>query len=263
MPIRFGTMQAPWSGTGWLEIAKTAERQGYHTLLMPDTMRTASPFPAFAAAAAVTTTLRVRPNVLAAPLRSAAATVREVAALQLLSDGRFELGIGIGRPDAQQEAERLGQAWGSASQRRAHVLETVAAVRAAVDPAPPVMIAASGPRMLAAAAQVADRILPALLPEATEDDVAARIAIAREATDRPLKFTTQLIGIGDELAPSPGWQVPSPAQLREIGSFGLLPADPAQAAEILEYRHDKYGIDEVIVAGALAEAFQPILDRLR
>ncbi|MQY18025.1 LLM class flavin-dependent oxidoreductase [Nocardia macrotermitis] len=264
MSIRFGTMQAPGSAAAWLETARTAERQGYHTLLMPDTLRTASPFPALAAAAAVTTTLRVRPNVIAAPLRTAAVAVREIAALQQLSDGRFELGIGIGRPDAVQEAEKLGQPGGSASERRAHLIDIVTAVRAEVDPAPPVMIAASGPRMLAAAGRIADRVLPALQPTATEKDLAAIIATVRENADRPVAFTGQLIGIGDQLAPPPGnWQIPTAAELRELGSVGLLPADPAEAAAVLEHRRDTYGIDEVIVPGALAEAFQPILDRLR
>ncbi len=264
MTIRFGTMQAPGSAADWLETARNAEGQGYHTLLMPDTLRTASPFPALAAAAAVTTTLRVRPNVIAAPLRTAAVAVREIAALQQLSDGRFELGIGIGRPDAVQEAEQLGRPGGSAAERRAHLIEIVAAVRAEIAPAPPVMIAASGPRMLAAAGRIADRVLPALHPAATENDLAEIIATVRENADRPIAFTTQLIGIGDRLAPPPGnWQVPTAAELREAGSVGLLPAGPAEAADVLEYRRETYGIDEVIVPGALAEAFQPILDRLR
>ncbi|WP_067898971.1 LLM class flavin-dependent oxidoreductase [Nocardia vaccinii] len=264
MTIRFGTMQAPGSAADWLETARNAERQGYHTILMPDTLRTASPFPALAAAAAVTTALRVRPNVIAAPLRTIATTVREIAALQQLSGGRFELGIGIGRPDALQEAEKLGLPGGSASRRRAHLIETVAAVRAEVDPAPPVMIAASGPRMLAAAGRIADRVLPALYPTATESELADMVATVRKNADRPVAFTTQLIGIGDQLAPPPGnWQVPTVAELRAVGSVGLLPADPGEAVAVLEHRRDAYGIDEVIVPGALAEAFQPILDRLR
>ncbi|WP_280219407.1 hypothetical protein [Nocardia neocaledoniensis] len=57
--------------------------------------------------------------------------------------GRFELGIGTGRPDAEHEAESLGMPWGSAAERREHLLATVAAVRARVDPAPPVVVAAT------------------------------------------------------------------------------------------------------------------------
>ncbi|RDI66085.1 LLM class flavin-dependent oxidoreductase [Nocardia pseudobrasiliensis] len=264
MSIRFGLMTVPFSGRAWAETARTAEQQGYHTLLMPDTLNTPSPFPAFAAAAAVTETLRLRPNVIAAPLRTAAATVRETAALQRLSEDRFELGIGIGRPDAASEAERLGQPWGSAASRRAHLTEVVAAVRAEVDPAPPIMIATSGPRMLALAAQIADRIALAAGPQATEDDLATMIALARDNTDRPIAFTTQLMAIGDRMPRWPGsWNIPTADNLRAASSAAALPADPAEAAAILEHRHEKYGIDEVIVPSDIADAFTPIMERLR
>lgn len=75
--------------------------------LVPDTLRTRSPFSVLAVAAGVTSALRVRTWVILAPLRSPAAVVRESSALQMLSDGRFELGIGSGRPDAERDAARL------------------------------------------------------------------------------------------------------------------------------------------------------------
>ena len=63
----------------------------------------------------MTTTLHVGSWVLAAPFRSPAVVVRETSALQLLSGGRFELGIGTGRPDAAREAALLGEAVGDAA----------------------------------------------------------------------------------------------------------------------------------------------------
>ena len=111
--ISFGLVLTP-TGTGrnGSKQVRDVEQQGWTSLLIPDTLWTPSPFPALAAAAAVTTTLRLRTWVLAAPLRSPAAVVREASALQLLSDGRFELGIGTGRPDAEREAGLLGVPWG-------------------------------------------------------------------------------------------------------------------------------------------------------
>ena len=113
--ISFGLVLTP-TGTGreWVEAVRKVEQQGWTSLLIPDTLWTPSPFPALAAAAAVTTTLRLRTWVIAAPLRSPAAIVRESATLQQLSDGRFELGIGTGRPDAEREAAILGVPWGTA-----------------------------------------------------------------------------------------------------------------------------------------------------
>ncbi|BDT92858.1 N5,N10-methylene tetrahydromethanopterin reductase [Nocardia sputorum] len=260
MTITFGIVLTPRSGVDWARAAAAAEQRGYRTLLLPDTRFTPSPFPALAAAAAVTTTIRLRPNVLAAPLRTPAATVRETAALQLLSDGRFELGIGSGRPDAAAEAQWLGASWGSPGQRRAQVVATIAAVRAEVNPAPPIMIAANGPRMLGTAAEFADRILLAAGPAATEAELADLVRTTREGTDRPLRFTHQVVGIGQRL---PIWTATklgrNADELRDGGAAGMLPAEPSAAAEILEHRREKYGIDEVIVPGELADDFAPIL----
>lgn len=258
--MRFGIILTPSSGAEWTRAVVDAERRGYTTVLLPDTLYTPSPLPALAAAAAVTRHLRLRPNVLADPLRTTGQTVRDVAALQLLSDGRFELGIGTGRPDARSEAERLGLPWASAGERRQHLIDTVSAVRAQVDPPPPVVIAANGPRMLATAAAHADRVLLAAAPDATEDELARMVGMVTEHTDRPIRFTLQLTGIGDRV---PVWLSArlglTADKLRAAHAAGLLPSDPQAAVEILESRGARYGIDEVIVPGELADAFAPVV----
>lgn len=262
MNMHFGIVLAPRSGAEWVRSAREAEQQGYATLMLPDTLYTPSPFPALAAAAAVTSAIRLRPNVLAAPMRTAVATARETSALQLLSDGRFELGVGTGRPDASREAERFGVPWGSAAERRAQLLATIETVRATVQPAPPIVIAAGGPRMLATAAAHADRIHLAVRPTATEDDLAAAIATVRDHTDRAIPFSLQVVGVGNHL---PHYMTThmgiTAAGLREVDAAALLPADPGAAAELLEHRREKYGIDELLVPGDLAAAFAPIAAR--
>src|SRR3954470_11171166 len=116
--VRTAVVATPGApGPAWGELVHGLEAGGWGTLLVPDTLWTASPFPALAAAAAATTRLRLRTWVVAAPLRTPGALVREVSALQLLSGGRFELGVGPGRPEAQAEAQRLGATWGSAVAR--------------------------------------------------------------------------------------------------------------------------------------------------
>ena len=53
-----------------------------------------------AAAAAVTSRVRLMPTVLVAPLRSAAIMAKQVSSIDSISGGRFVLGIGVGsRPD--------------------------------------------------------------------------------------------------------------------------------------------------------------------
>ncbi|WP_330183777.1 LLM class flavin-dependent oxidoreductase [Nocardia sp. NBC_01503] len=263
MSMNFGIAHVPRSGSEWVRTAQSAEQQGYGTLLLPDTLYTPSPFPALAAAAAVTTTLHLRPNVIAAPLRTPAVIARETSALQLLSDGRFELGLGTGRPDAAREAEKLGVAWGSAAERRRGLIETIETVRATVRPTPPIIIAAAGPKALVTAADHADRVHLAVDPAATESDLAALVAIVRDHTDRPVAFTLQLVGVGDRIPQYMAAHLGiDPAALRAAGAAALLPADPAAAAESLTHLDEKHGIDELIVPGELAEAFAPILARL-
>ncbi|TQF74107.1 LLM class flavin-dependent oxidoreductase [Rhodococcus spelaei] len=263
--MRVVVVEAPTgSGRQWAERARVLDEQGFDALLVPDTLWTPSPFPALAAAAAVTRTLRLRTWVAAAPLRTAAALTRECRALQALSDGRFELGIGAGRPDAEAEAGRLGTSWGTAAQRIHAVEESVAAVRAGVDPVPEVVVSAAGPRMLAAAGRVADRVALALGPTTTEADLADAVERARETCGRAMTFTQSLVGIGDAL-PSYFARTGGPtlAELLQLGSAGLLPADPGRAADVLCTREEELGIAEVTVPGELSEAFAPVLARLR
>src|SRR3954447_1954542 len=149
MTVSFAVVATPRPTQGaWVEQVRMLEDLGYAGVLVPDTLWTASPFPALAAAAVAAPRIRLRTWVLASPMRSPAAVVREAKALQQLSDGRFELGIGTGRPDAATEAARLGMPWGRAADRVAQLESVVTAVREQVAPRPAVVMAASGAKSL-------------------------------------------------------------------------------------------------------------------
>lgn len=108
-PLRFGVgvLAAPSRGS-WLEMARKAEDLGFSTLLMPDHLfEQLSPVPALAAAAAVTTTLRVGTHVLGNDYRHPVFVAKEAATLDLLSDGRCELGIGAGWLESDYSAAGL------------------------------------------------------------------------------------------------------------------------------------------------------------
>ena len=259
-PFRFGVVAGPpASGADWLHLARAVETAGYDALLLPDTRFTPSPFPALAAAAAVTTRLRVATWVLAAPLRAPAVVVRETAALQLLSGGRFELGIGTGRPDAKGEAERLGMPWGPWPDRLDRLLETVGAVRREVHPVPNVIIAGSGPRMLGPAA-MGDTVALALPPSATVDDVRRAAGRTREGgADRELAL--QLSGVGGRLVQFLERQGMTAAHLP--GAAAVLLGDADAMAESLIDLRDRTGVSFLPVAAEHLEAFQPVLERLR
>ena len=109
-PFRFGVVTAVASGgEEWAARARRIESLGFSTLVMPDGLRyTLAPMPALAAAAAATRTLRVGTYVIANDFRNPVLLAKEAATLDVLSGGRFELGMGAGRPAAADDNRMLG-----------------------------------------------------------------------------------------------------------------------------------------------------------
>jgi probable F420-dependent oxidoreductase len=104
--FRFGA-QISFAGTGdeWAAKARRVEGLGYSTLCMPDHFDDQlAPIPALVAAAAATSTLRVGTLVLDNDYRHPLLTAKEAATVDVVSGGRFELGMGAGwlRSDYEQ-----------------------------------------------------------------------------------------------------------------------------------------------------------------
>src|SRR5215213_9625897 len=97
-PFRFGVIGiSAHSRKEWVLKAQRAEALGFSTFLAWDHLNDQlAPLPALLAAADATTTLRVATCVLANDYRHPVVLAKEAATLDLLSDGRFELGIGAG-----------------------------------------------------------------------------------------------------------------------------------------------------------------------
>lgn len=97
-PFRFGLiMTGLESRATWTEQAKLVEESGFAVLLVPDHFALPlAPVPAMLAAANATSSLRVGSYVLANDFRHPAVLVKEAATLDLLTEGRFELGLGAG-----------------------------------------------------------------------------------------------------------------------------------------------------------------------
>jgi alkanesulfonate monooxygenase SsuD/methylene tetrahydromethanopterin reductase-like flavin-dependent oxidoreductase (luciferase family) len=263
MTVSFAVVATPGpTQSSWVEQVRTLEDLGYAAVLVPDTLWTVSPFPALAAAAVATPAIRLRTWVLASPMRSPAAVVREAKAVQQLSDGRFELGIGTGRPDAADEAARLGVTWPSAGERVAQLERVVTAVREQVDPRPAVVMAASGPKALAVAGRLADRVAVALGPRAKRADLESGAARVREAAP-DVSLTLQAFGIGDRVPDYVARQGMSGADLRAAGSVVMLPAEPAAlAARALELA-EAFGIDEIVIPADFVHDVAPALALVR
>jgi alkanesulfonate monooxygenase SsuD/methylene tetrahydromethanopterin reductase-like flavin-dependent oxidoreductase (luciferase family) len=125
-PFRFGVVAAyAPSHTAWIRTARRAEELGYATLLMPDrvTIGSLAPFAALAVAAEATTSLRFGSYVFCNEYRHPVLLAREAATLDLLSGGRFELGLGAGV--GPTEFQQMGIPFASAGTRVGHLEETL------------------------------------------------------------------------------------------------------------------------------------------
>jgi probable F420-dependent oxidoreductase len=159
----------------WIDGARAAQDLGYSIWLASDHFgRGVAPIPALALAAEATS-LRVGTLVLANDFRHPAVVAKETATLDLLTDGRLELGIGTGWLDSDYQrsgirldpprvrVERLMEAvdvikglWSGAdfSYDGTHYQVKMQGQPAPVqEPHPPLLIAGSGPRMLRFAAR--------------------------------------------------------------------------------------------------------------
>lgn len=182
-PFRFG-VQAGWltDATGWTELARRCEDIGVSTLTMADHLdEQLAPIAGLMAAAAATETLRIGALVFCNDYRHPAVLAKEAATLDVLSDGRFELGLGAGwmTSDYEQAGIPLERA-GVRIDRLAEALPIIKALlagetvhhegehyridgltgspRSVQQPHPPILIGGGGRRVLTLAAQEADII---------------------------------------------------------------------------------------------------------
>lgn len=97
-PFRFGTGSfGADSAEAWREEARKGEALGYDTFLMPDHFGPQlAPVPALMAAATATTSIRIGTAVFSNDFRHPAVLAKEMATIDILSEGRLEMGIGAG-----------------------------------------------------------------------------------------------------------------------------------------------------------------------
>src|SRR5207249_336502 len=177
-PFRFGVV-APLTTDlpTWRDRVHRFADSGYSTLLMPDFPQLQpSPGPMLALAAALTD-LRVGTWVYASPLRPAWSMAWEAHSLSLVTEGRFEMGVGTGRPGIEDELRELGMPVVPPSERLTQVRETVTMLRELDGPAlhTAVAMAVHGPKAQALAADLADTVTFALMPGDARAAVAERV----------------------------------------------------------------------------------------
>jgi len=180
--MRFATQSgsAP-TGQEWIDRAKRLEALGYDTIAMPDHMIGGAwaALPALAVAATVTQKLRVGTLVVDNDFRNPTVFARECATLDVLTNGRFELGIGAGWLD--RDYQSTGIPFDRGRMRVARLAEAVTLMKRLFTeeqvtfageyyrvekaecrpkpvqhPYPPILIAGGGPEILALAGREAN-----------------------------------------------------------------------------------------------------------
>ncbi|PYN26238.1 MAG: LLM class F420-dependent oxidoreductase [Candidatus Rokuibacteriota bacterium] len=182
-PFRFGiNVRDGTSRADWQDKARKVEALGYSVLLVPDHLAAMlATIPAVMSAADATRSLRVGTNVLNNDLRHPVLLAREAATIDMLTDGRLELGLGAGY--MRIEYDQAGLRFDRGGTRVERLAESVAIIKgllggAEVDftgqhyrvaghripplpvqrPHPPIIIGGNGPRLLALAAKEADTV---------------------------------------------------------------------------------------------------------
>jgi alkanesulfonate monooxygenase SsuD/methylene tetrahydromethanopterin reductase-like flavin-dependent oxidoreductase (luciferase family) len=262
--FRFGVVAPVLSDVStWRDQVHRIADSGYSILLMPDVPHwQPAPAPTLAMAAAQTN-LRVGTWVYASPLRPAWSTAWEAHSMSVLTEGRFEMGIGTGRPGIEDELRDLGMPVVSPRERLARVRETVATLRDLDGPDvhTPVVMAVRGPKAQALALEVADTVTIAAF---AGDTRAAVAAMARDIhAVREVELALHVPVVGDTVAPfMASARDTDPAALREADSLAILPDDPAAAAEEIQRRREEIGYSYFVLGADSAEVLAPMVAKL-
>jgi probable F420-dependent oxidoreductase len=190
-------------------------------------------WPTLAAVAQVVADVRLGTNMIAADLRHPVVLAKDVATVDVLSDGRVELGIGAGW--ARDEFDSAGIPWASAGERIDRLAEAVTVIKAlwgsepvtfhgehftltdcdgqpkpVQQPRPPIAIGGGGRRILALAAREADIVGVSVSmasgsiadsgPSALEGEMDRKVAWVREVAGAErfaqLELTVRVTAVG-------------------------------------------------------------------
>ena len=314
-PFRFAVQSfSAASAREWRERAKRAEGLGYSALHLADHVIGPGPaiaksnhpiqqlaaVPAMMAAADATTTLKVGCRVFCVDYQHPAVLAKQAATIDLLSDGRLELGLGAGWLAAEYEA--LGLHMDPPGARIARLAETVAAFRALFSGDevaiagknvqlagfsgapqrrfPPLMIGGGGRRVLSLAAREADIVSlnfdnrsgvlgPAGVRSGSADATAEKIGWVKAAAGA--RFAALELEIGAYFTfVQPGAEKIAAGMGQAMGietaemlrhPHGLFGSVDAVCDE-LRRRREQYGISYVTVGDTALEPFAPVVARL-
>lgn len=285
----------------WVQRARRAEELGYDVVCVPDHVGTQlSPFAALVAVAAATSRIRVGTFVLDNDFRHPVLTAHEAVTVQILSEGRLELGLGAGW--LRRDYEALGIEFAPPCTRVERLEESVEIVTryfegeafsfsgrhysvTDVEPlrlpphlrAPRLVIGGGGRRVLSLAGRRADvasvflkvKAEGSTFEPASPEEYRARVEHVRRAAgdraqDVEINVLLQAFEITDDRQNvAARWAADfetTPDDFLAL-PFGLA-GSLDEIVDDLERRRERYGISYVTVFGEHLETFAPVVERL-
>jgi len=303
-PFRFGVIAYDvQSKEEWISKAKRIEQLGYSILLVPDHFwRQLAPVPAILLAAEATQSIRVGSYVFDNDFRHPVTLAMEAATLDVLTVGRFELGIGAGY--LRSEYEQAGLSYDPANVRVSRLEEAIKVMKGlfAEDslafagkyytvnnldcfpkpvqrPHPPLLVGGGGKRLLTLAAREASivSIVPKTLSDGSGLDV---MDMTSEATSQKVEWIRDAAGerfdqlelntiISEVIVTENRHQIS--LQLAEsfqttaervLSIPHCLIGTIDQMCEALQRRREQFGISYISIFDEHREAFAPVVARL-
>ena len=303
-PFRFGvTAPTPSGGTNWAERARRVEHLGYSMLVVPDHFRDhLAPVPALVAAALATTRLRVGSLVFSNDFRHPAVLAKEAATIDVLSGGRFELGLGGGWLRA--EYDQAGIPFDAPGTRIERLEEAVTIIKGLLAgervtfagrhytiadlegrptpvqrPHPPIAIGGGGRRTLSLAAREASIV--GLVPRARRDGSGLDLSDLSDAATREklewvrsaagarfdsleINALIQAVVVADQRMTAADQLASRFKVAREVvlGTVYVAVGTIEEICETLRQRRERHGISYLTVFERDMEAFAPVVERL-
>ena len=297
--MRFGVVfTGGYDRAGWVELARRVEGLGFSTLLVADHyMNPMACGPLLTAAASATTELRIGSYVYNNDFRPPALLAKEVATIDVLSDGRVELGLGAGwakieyvlaglrfdpprvRADRLEEAVPLIRALLNGQQvdhRGEHYrLRGLTGAPMSVQRPVPLLVGGGGPRMTRFAARSADII--GLVPRSLPDGGLDPAGFAAEAMDQRIRWledevsaagrrdggperSVLVFAVGDGVQGVPELAA-LPAEELDLSPHVLL-GGTTQMVEALHQRAERWGLTYTVCFDRDLDTFAPVVSAL-
>jgi probable F420-dependent oxidoreductase len=265
--FRFGVgVRRVRSRAEFRQTARRFEDLGFDVLHIPDHLGAPAPFPVLAAAAQATTTIRLGTYVLNAAFYKSALLARDAAEVNVLSDGRLELGLGTGFVREEFAAAELP--YPSFASRLAHLEHVTTYLKQHVSSVP-ILIAGNAERLLTLAAKHADII--GLTGTGGDDRLAARIAFVRTAAGD--RFDDLELNIAITGSPTDSSGVPNLRMTRRFDPHlsdeqllalpSVLQGSPREIADTIRGYRETFGLTYLTIQDGYAEYFAKVIAELR